>query len=135
MGDTYDFVFSNREKAILKNKIEVMSDYCFVIKKEENNEKFLFVATLAEDDIETDEPFGVKFAAIRVIEQNLKNTKETVLRKFSQAHGKLDEKLSKQVDGLSKLSQNLGGFKDDLHTRDAKLLSGADGASSEQTKK
>ena len=107
MGDSYDFVFQNMEKAILKNKIEVMSDYVFVIKNEKNIERFLFVATPAEDEIEADEPLGVKFAAIRVIEQNLKEMKETVVRKFSQAHGNLDEKVSKQVDGLK---ENFSGL-------------------------
>jgi len=84
MGDTYDFVFSNMEKAILKNKIEVMSDYVFVIKSKPNIERFLFVATLAEEDIETEVPLGVKFSAIRgMIQKNLENMKETVVKKLS----------------------------------------------------
>ena len=56
MGDSYDFVFQNMDKAILKNKIEVMSDYVFVSKNEPDIKRFLFVATLAEEDIETEEP-------------------------------------------------------------------------------
>jgi len=133
MGDTYDFVFSNLEKAILKNKIEVMSDYVFFIKSEKNIERFLFVATLAEEGIETESPLGVKFAAIKgIIEKNLENMKEMVIRKFSQAHSNLDEKLDKQVGGLKEnlgglkenlggLRENLSGLKEDLYTRDAKL--------------
>ena len=119
MGDSYDFVFQNMEKAILKNKIEVMSDYVFVIKSKPNIERFLFVATLAEEDIETEVPLGVKFSAIRgMIQKNLENMKETVVKK-------LDEKLERQVGGLKEnlggLRENLVGLKEDLHTRDAKL--------------
>ena len=45
MGDTYDSVFANMEKAKLKLKIEVMSDYVFVVRDEKQIKKFLFVAT------------------------------------------------------------------------------------------
>ena len=89
------------DKAILKNKIEVMSDYVFVIKSKPNIERFLFVATLAEEDIETEVPLGVKFSAIRgMIQKNLENMKETVVKKLSQAQVNQDEKLEKQVAGL-----------------------------------
>jgi len=65
MGDTYDAVFANMEKAKLKLKIEVMSDYVFVVRDEKQIKKFLFVATPTEDKIETEASFGVKFSAIR----------------------------------------------------------------------
>ena len=85
MGDTYDSVFANMEKAKLKLKIEVMSDYVFVIRDEQKIKKFLFVATPTEDKIETEAPFGVKFSAIRKLKSNLENITDSVKKiAFSQ---------------------------------------------------
>ena len=77
MGDTYDSVFANMEKAKLKLKIEVMSDYVFVVRDEKQIKKFLFVATPTEDKIETEASFGVKFSSIKsFIKSNLENIKD-----------------------------------------------------------
>ena len=79
MGDTYDSVFANMEKAKLKLKIEVMSDYVFVVRDEKQIKKFLFVATPTEDKIEIESSFGVKFSAIRtMLKSNLENITDSV---------------------------------------------------------
>ena len=84
MGDTYDSVFANMEKAKLKLKIEVMSDYVFVVRDEKQIKKFLFVATPTEDKIETEAPFGVMFSAIRsMIKSNLENIKDSMRKMTS----------------------------------------------------
>ena len=82
MGDTYDSVFANMEKAKLKLKIEVMSDYVFVVRDEKQIKKFLFVATPTEDKVETEAPFGVKFSAISAIRTMLKSNDEKLESKM-----------------------------------------------------
>lgn len=44
MGDTLDKVFENMQHAILKLKVEVLSDFSFFIHNPENPKKILFVA-------------------------------------------------------------------------------------------
>merc|ERR1712176_898523 len=132
--------FANMEKAKLKLKIEVMSDYVFVVRDEENIKKFLFVATPTEDKIETESTLGVKFSAIKsFIKSNLENIKDSAKKtdgKVSGLDGKveskinnLDEKLESKINNLDEkleskinnLDGKVSGLDGKLESRDAAL--------------
>ena len=78
MGDTYDSVFANMEKAKLKLKIEVISDYMFVVRGEKQIKKFLFVVTPKKDTIETESSFGTKFSEFSAIKSMIKSNNENI---------------------------------------------------------
>ena len=45
MADTFDRVFENKQAAILKLKVETMSDFAFLMESDEDREQFLFICT------------------------------------------------------------------------------------------
>ena len=78
MGDTYDSVFAHMEKAKLKLKIEVISDYMFVVRGEKEVNKFLFVVTPSEDKVETESSFGVKFSEFSAIKSMINDSEKSI---------------------------------------------------------
>ena len=78
MGDTYDSVFANMERVKLKLKIEVISDYMFVVRSEKQIKKFLFVVTPTEDKVETESSLGVKFSKFLAIKSMINSNNASI---------------------------------------------------------
>ena len=110
MADTFDRVFENKQAAILKLKVETMSDFAFLMISE-YQERFLFICTPKIKEVDEQQDWEGKLQAIKKIVTASSKEQKTILSDISDKQTKVEKNIDGPLRKVEELEEKITNMK------------------------